>query len=95
MTPPQKETLDYVRSHYAQHGSGPTQRQIAHALGRNSPSSVNKQLRALVDYGFLKRKRGFAGNYVPVDVTDFDLGGVPTSALEAELDRRSAASRMQ
>lgn len=88
MTPQQKRTLDFVREFYAENGRSPTQRAIMTHLGLASPGTVNRQMIALEEYGFLRRTGDFSGNYVPIDSDALELARIPTADLVAELDRR-------
>ncbi len=90
MTPQQKRLLDFVRAYHAEYGRGPTHRELCDALGTRSRGNVNKQLRALADYGFLRRGTEYSGNYVPVEAGRGALAGVRTSDLIAELQRRES-----
>ena len=90
MTPQQQRTLDFVRTFYAENGRGPTVRQVRDGVGLSSTSGVHRQLRALVDYGFLAQTAEFSGNLVPVDKDAIELARIPTAALLAELDRRES-----
>lgn len=91
MTPKQQRTLDYVRHYFAEHGRGPTVRQINAFFSEKSGSSTHRRLTALTEYGFLRRTREKSGCYIPVEADRLKLQAVPTDALLAELRRRTDA----
>lgn len=90
MTSQQKRVLDFVRAYHAEHGRGPTHQAICDALGIKSKGNVAARLRALVDYGFLRRGPDRSGAYVPVEAGHQALANVATSDLLAELQRRES-----
>ena len=90
MTPTQKRTLAYVRDYYAKHGHSPTMRHMRDAFGLRSLSSVHDQMKALTEYGYLRRSKRYAGRYIPVDSDRLSLAHVSTEILSAELERRAA-----
>lgn len=94
MTPKQQATLEYVRTYFAEHGRGPTVRQINAEFGEKSGSSTHARLTALTDYGFLRKTGEKSGCYIPVEADRIKLQTVPTSHLLAELQRRDDAERI-
>lgn len=89
MTPQQKRTLDFIRSHFSATGRGPTMRELLDALGGKSTSKIHRQLLSLTAYGFLRRTGEYSGKYVPVEADQLGLQRIPTAVLLAELQRRT------
>lgn len=88
MTPGQKQVLDFVRAHHEKHGRSPTMVAICDALGIKSKGNVAARLKALVEYGFLRRGPDYSGKYIPVEATCGGLANYSTADLLAELQRR-------
>jgi repressor LexA len=55
-TPTQKRLLDYLVSHFAEHGVYPSTREIGLALGYTSPSTVHAMMHRLERRGLIKIK---------------------------------------
>ena len=68
LTARQREILTVIRDWAVRYGYSPSTRDIADAIGLASTSSVSRHLRALEDYGFLRRGRSMTR---PVDVRMF------------------------
>ena len=54
----QGQILDFIKQHIQAHGSAPTLRQIADAIGVSSLATVHEHLTTLEEKGLIKRKRG-------------------------------------
>jgi len=54
----QKQILDFIKQFIQSHGSAPTLRQIADAIGVNSLATVHEHLESMEEKGLLKRKHG-------------------------------------
>jgi len=54
----QAQILDFLKQYIQAHGSAPTLRQIAEALGVSSLATVHEHLTSLEQKGFIKRKAG-------------------------------------
>ena len=50
--------LDFIKQHIQTHGTAPTLRQIADAIGVSSLATVHEHLTALENKGLIKRKYG-------------------------------------
>ncbi|MFR0569636.1 transcriptional repressor LexA [Bifidobacterium apri] len=50
----QRQVLDAIRSHVAEHGYAPSFREIGDLVGLKSPSSVKHQLQVLADRGYIR-----------------------------------------
>ncbi|UQU61229.1 transcriptional repressor LexA [Couchioplanes caeruleus] len=68
LTDRQREILGVIRDWAVRYGYSPSTRDIADAIGLASTSSVSRHLRALEEYGFLRRGRSVTR---PVDVRMF------------------------
>lgn len=55
LAPVQRRTLEYLRNFIADHGYGPTLKDIAQSIGVKSPSTAHFHLGRLEDKGFIKR----------------------------------------
>jgi repressor LexA len=51
----QREILEFIESHIADHGYPPSVRDIGHAVGLTSPSTVHSHLNTLTKLGYLRR----------------------------------------
>lgn len=88
----QAELLAYIKAHIADNdGTAPSYEDMMHALGLASKSGVQRLLTALEERGLIARKYNRARCIVVLPDDIFD--GIPTSALVAELARRSGANR--
>ena len=56
----QQQILDFIRQYIQAHGSAPTLRKIADAIGVSSLATVHEHLQALEEKGLIKRKSGKA-----------------------------------
>lgn len=97
MTPKQKQLLEYFRDYVERHSLSPTFGEMQGFLGLASKSGVARIVDALVEQGYLARAttRTRHRNLVlsiPKDRAIPSLISVPTSALQAELARRGAAT---
>ncbi len=54
----QKQILDFIKQHIQAHGTAPTLKQIAEAIGVSSLATVHEHLTALENKRLLKRKAG-------------------------------------
>src|SRR5258708_16760489 len=70
LTRRQKEILDYLGSHIAEHGYAPTIEEIGHHFGLSSLATVHKHLTNLQEKGLVKRawNRSRALELVPSEV---------------------------
>ena len=68
LTDRQRQVLSVIRDWAVHHGHSPSTREIGDALGLASTSSVSRHLRALEDFGFLRRGRSVTR---PIDVRMF------------------------
>ena len=55
LAPVQRRTLEYLRNFIADHGYGPTLKDIATSIGVKSPSTAHFHLTRLEDKGFIQR----------------------------------------
>jgi len=55
LAPVQRMTLEYLRTFLADHGYGPTLKDIANSIGVKSPSTAHFHLSRLEDKGFIQR----------------------------------------
>lgn len=55
LAPVQRRTLEYLRNYIAEHGYGPTLKEIAAVIGVRSPSTAHFHLSRLEDKGFIDR----------------------------------------
>src|SRR5258708_37804789 len=71
LTRRQKEILDYLGSHIAEHGYAPTIEEIGHHFGLSSLATVHKHLTNLQEKGLVKRawNRSRALELVPSEGT--------------------------
>lgn len=92
MTPRQLELLTFISRHIESHGFAPTYAEMAEAMGTFSRSSMFAKVDELVAQGYLvhrkNRQRGLERTAKPLPGTGFDLTGLPTTELRAELARR-------
>lgn len=58
LTPKQMATLNWLRGHFAEHGTSPTLDEIQRGLGASSRTSVLRRLLALQARGYITRQRG-------------------------------------
>ncbi len=56
----QREALNFIRQHQAEHGYAPTIREIGDAMGIRSTNGVSDHLKALERRGWIKRAPGAA-----------------------------------
>lgn len=84
-TPRPEQFFGFVRDYFDEHGFAPTLDEMAKKFGISSPA-VWKNLQALIRQGRLER--GHGGSRALAIPGRVDLAPVPTSALEAELERR-------
>lgn len=56
----QRNTLDYIASHIAEHGYAPSVRELGRALGGIKPQAVSDRLTALERKGYISRVCGKA-----------------------------------
>lgn len=98
LPPRQQRILVTIRDWVVRHGYAPSTRQLGHAVGLRSASSVSRHLNALEEKGFLRRSatvsraidvRAFLGDHtepatdsVPVPVVGDIAAGVPITATE-------------
>lgn len=88
----QAELLAYIKAHIADNdGIAPSCEEMKYALELSSKSGVHRLLTALEERGLIARKANRARCIVVVPDDIFD--GIPTSALVAELARRSDVNR--
>ncbi len=67
LTPRQREVLDFIQRHLAEHGVAPTLREIAEAFGFASTASAQKHVLELERKGWLLRHRHRTRGLVPVE----------------------------
>lgn len=70
----QQQILDFIRQYIQSHGSAPTLRKIAEAIGVSSLATVHEHLQALEEKGLIKRKTGKARS---MELTQSDLSLEP------------------
>jgi len=92
LAPVQRATLEYLRNYLAEHGYGPTLKDIADHIGVKSPSTAHFHLERLESKGFIKR--GEDGSLELIEATRPELGptavplvgviaaGMPIEAIE-------------
>lgn len=54
----QQQILDYLQQHIQKHGSAPTLREIADAMGLSSLATVHEHLTTMEEKGLIKRRSG-------------------------------------
>lgn len=88
MTPEQAATLDAITAFFQEKGYSPSIREIAAMRRCGAPSSIHKQVHALIEQGYLQTVRSGTRhrNFAPTN----PLARYSTKALQAELSRRSA-----
>lgn len=74
----QKELLDFVDSFIAEHGYGPSYREVMGALGYKSVSTVAIHINGLIDKGYL-RKRDNSARSLEVVSAQYGNGTGPSS----------------
>jgi repressor LexA len=70
----QRQILEYINQYIQAHGSAPTLRQIADAIGVSSLATVHEHLTALENKGLIKRKTGKT-RAIELSNADFDFEG--------------------
>ncbi|HKC04897.1 MAG TPA: transcriptional repressor LexA [Patescibacteria group bacterium] len=70
----QQQILSFIRQHIQSHGSAPTLREIAVAIGVSSLATVHEHLQALEEKGLIKRK---AGKVRSIDLKESDFNADP------------------
>jgi len=70
LAPVQRKTLEYLRAYVADHGYGPTLKDIAVSIGVKSPSTAHFHLGRLEDKGFIKRGEDGSIELVDNEVSD-------------------------
>ena len=55
LTPKQKQLLEWIEKHLAEHQTMPSRREIALGLGLSSPATIQQHIEALEKKGYLKR----------------------------------------
>lgn len=80
----QRQVLDAIRSHVANHGYAPSFREIGDLVGLKSPSSVKHQLQVLADRGYIRigAKKGRAIELVDDKQPDVPATPSPTTHTE-------------
>lgn len=85
----QQQILDFIKQFIQTHGSAPTLRQIADAMGVSSLATVHEHLLSLVEKGLIKRKTGktrsidlvgpvnFAGEGLEAPILGYIAAGEP------------------
>nr|WP_049573910.1 transcriptional repressor LexA [Nonomuraea sp. SBT364] len=79
LPPRQQRILAVIRDWVVRHGYPPSTRELGHAVGLRSPSSVSKHLKALEEKGFLHRGPAMTR---PIDVRLFLRGPAPEPARD-------------
>ncbi|MFB9626270.1 transcriptional repressor LexA [Nonomuraea helvata] len=77
LPPRQQRILATIRDWVVRHGYPPSTREIGHAVGLRSTSSVSKQLKSLEEKGFLRRGETMTR---PIDVRPFQRASAPKPA---------------
>ncbi|WP_245642521.1 transcriptional repressor LexA [Nonomuraea candida] len=77
LPPRRQRILAAIRDHVVRYGYPPSTREIAHAVGLRSTSSVSKHLRSLEEQGFLQRGATVTR---PIDVRLFLRAAAPRPA---------------
>ncbi len=75
LAPVQRQTLEYLRSYIADHGYGPTLKDIAAFIGVKSPSTAHFHLGRLEDKGFISR--GDDGSIELVELEELNQSASP------------------
>jgi len=65
MSPRQRELLTFFKRYVAQNGLAPSYKEMAHALGLKTASSISPHINALLLDGHLTHKRGYRGLALP------------------------------
>lgn len=85
----QQQILDFIKQYIQTHGSAPTLREIAEAMGVSSLATVHEHLMTLVEKGLVKRRDGkrrsidiigpvnFAGEGLEAPILGFIAAGAP------------------
>lgn len=92
MTPNQKQLLDFVTAHVAEHGYAPTYSEMQAGLGLKSRGQVADLIDRLVTEGRLRR---FPMRYRGIEVVGLHertISMFSTTALREELARRGVAA---
>jgi repressor LexA len=77
LAPVQRQTLEYLRNYIAEHGYGPTLKDIAQALGVKSISTAHFHLERLEDKGFIKRGEDGSMELIAASRPEFGPTAVP------------------
>jgi len=73
----QRQILDFVNQYIQAHGSAPTLRSIADAIGVSSLATVHEHLTTLEKKGLIKRTKGL-GRSMEIVNAAFDLNTIPS-----------------
>lgn len=73
----QRQILDFINQHIQVHGTAPTLRSIANAMGVNSLATVHEHLTTLEKKGLIKRTKGL-GRSMEILNPVFDTNTVPS-----------------
>lgn len=88
----QQQIFDFIKQYIQTHGSAPTLREIAQAMGVSSLATVHEHLMVLVEKGLIRRKDGkrrsidilgpvnFSGEGVEAPILGFIAAGAPIEA---------------
>ncbi|MFC5832635.1 transcriptional repressor LexA [Nonomuraea insulae] len=79
MPPRQQRILATIRDWAVRYGHPPSTRDLGHAVGLRSPSSVSKHLKSLEEKGFLRRGAAMTR---PIDVRPFLRASAPKPASD-------------
>lgn len=95
LTPTQRAVMECLQSFHAENGFAPSLRDIGQATGLTSTSSVNYQLKRLVDLGYIRRPENRPRSIEVLKPLELESAGAPASP-EAGQDSESAqeASRL-
>jgi len=77
LAPVQRQTLEFLRSFIADHGYGPTLKDIADNIGVRSPSTAHFHLSRLEDKGFIRR--GSESTIELVEREELQVSSSPTA----------------
>jgi repressor LexA len=83
LPPRQQRILAAIRDSVVRHGYAPSTRDIGHAVGLRSTSTVSRHLKALEDKGFLRRSESVSR---PIDVRLFLRSAAPRERDEQAVD---------
>src|ERR1700726_5197247 len=90
LNPRQRQILDYLRDHSRDHSYPPTVREIGHAVGLSSSSTVQNHLNTLELRGFIRRDPSKSRT---VEIVEAD-GAVATGSRDSNIIRLPLIGRV-